>query len=428
MDVSLEKTSTLGRRLTVTLPNADIESEVSLRLKKVGRTAKLKGFRPGKIPPKVVRQQFGGQVRQEVLSDLINRSYSQAIEQEQLNPAAGPSIESGPERVDSFTYTASFEVFPEIKLQGLDQSKIAIPEVEITESDVEQMIQRLRDQRAEYEAVDRAAKDGDELLVDYRGLRDGEPFPGGEATDSTVVLGEGRYLPDFEKALKGAKPGSSKQAKVKFPKDYQEPTLSGAKVDFTIEVKEVRQPKLPELDDTFFAAFGVAEGGLDAFTAEVRSNMERELKQRLEADLKTQALEGLLAKNPIEVPQALVDQEAQVARQDAARRLGLNEPEQWPEVEQFKEAAQRRVALGLLVQELVRSESIKLDSDKVNARLEELAGAYENPAEVVKLYRENRNLLTQVESMVLESQVVDWLVEKASKEPKTIGFHDFMAQ
>lgn len=428
MDVSLEKTSTLGRRLTVTLPNADIESEVSLRLKKVGRTAKLKGFRPGKIPPKVVRQQFGGQVRQEVLSDLINQSYSRAIAQEKLTPAGGPSIESGPEKSDAFTYTASFEVLPEIELRGLDQATIAVPEVEITEADVEQMIQRLRDQRAEYEAVDRAAKDGDELLVDYRGLRDGEPFPGGEATDSTVVLGEGRYLPDFEKALQGTKAGASKQAKVKFPKDYQEPTLAGAKVVFDIEVKEVRQPKLPELDDTFFAAFGVTEGGLDAFRAEVRSNMERELKQRLADDLKAQALEGLLAGNPIEVPQALVSQEAQVARQDAARRLGLSEPEQWPDVEQFKEAAERRVALGLLVQELVRTESIKLDAARVDARLEELAGAYENPAEVVKLYRENRNLLTQVESMVLESQVVDWLVDKAKKEPKTIGFHEFMAQ
>ena len=414
--------------MTVSLPNAEIEQEISTRLVKVGRTAKLQGFRPGKVPAKVVRQRFGSQVRQEVLNDVINSSFSKAINQEALKPAGGPSIEpAGGEGQEDFSYVAVFEVYPEIQLKDLDKVQVEQPEVSIGDSDVDEMIERLRKQRADWSEVARKAAEGDRVVVDFLGTLAGEPFQGSEGKEVPVVIGEGRFLPDLEKALKGVVAGEQIKAKVKFPKDYPAEELKGKKALFEVTVHRVEEEVLPALDETFFEAFGVTEGGLPALKTDILSNMEKELSERIRANLKGQALDGLLQSNPVEVPQALVRQEAAGLQREAMQQAGVTDETQAPAVEVFLESAQRRVGLGLLIQEFIRSETIELDQSRVEARLDELAGSYEKPDEVKQMYRGHRDLMTQLESGVLEEQVVDRLLEQAKVKTKAKAFKEFMA-
>lgn len=414
--------------MTVSLPSAEIEQEISSRLVKVGRTAKLQGFRPGKVPAKVVRQRFGSQVRQEVITDVINTSFSKAINQEQLKPAGGPSIEpGGEEQAAAFTYVAVFEVYPDVELKDLDKIKVEEPQVSIGDSDVDDMIERLRKQRADWTEVARKAADGDQVVVDFLGTLSGEPFQGGEGKEVPVVIGEGRFLPDLENALKGVAAGEQIQAKVKFPKDYPAEELKGKKTLFDITVHRVEEQALPALDETFFEAFGVTEGGVEALKTEIRANMDKELSERIRANIKGQVLDGLLQSNPLDVPQALIQQEAAGLQQEAMRQAGVTDEAQAPSVDVFTENAQRRVGLGLLIQELIRSESIELDQSRIEARLDELAGSYEKPDEVKQMYRGHHDLMAQMESGVLEEQVVDKLLEKAKVKTKAKPFKEFMA-
>jgi trigger factor len=303
MLVTVESTGTLERRMRVELPAERIENEIESRLRSVGRTAKIKGFRPGKIPPNVVRQRYGGQIRQEVLSELMQKSYTDAVMQENLNPAGGPKIE--PEVADGdtgFAYVATFEVLPEITLKGLDKIEVTRPDVEIKDSDCDDMIQNLRKQKAVWSEVDRESKEGDRVVVDFTGTLKGEPVQGGEGKEVPVELGEGRMLPDFEKGLSGVKAGDEKSFKVKFPKNYHEESLASKKVDFAVKVHRVEEQELPPLDDTLAELYEVKEGGLAALRADVVSNMEREAEQRVATDIKEQALNGLVDANPIEIP------------------------------------------------------------------------------------------------------------------------------
>lgn len=413
--------------MTVRVPSADIEREVTSRLLKVSKTARLKGFRPGKIPQKVVRQRYGGQVRQEVISDLISSSFTQAIQQEKLNPAGGPRIEPvSAQDAEHFSYRAVFEVYPEIQLKALDSLSIDKPRVEITEADVEEMIDKLKDQRADWNTVERKAALGDRVVVDFVGAIDKKPFEGGEGTEVAIELGAGQVLEDFEKALKGATAGQSKNAKVKFPKDYPASELAGKKAVFDITVHRVEEKVLPEVDDEFLEALGVKEGGLQALRTEIRANMERELEERLSAETKRRALDALLEANGIDVPSALVEQEISNLQADAMRRLGVEDPEQAPARDNFRDAAERRVALGLLVQELIQRHGIELESKRVDARLEQLVAQFEKPQEAARVYRSSRELMAQVESGVLEDQVVDYLLEHANVKEKQMAFKEFM--
>lgn len=414
--------------MTVSLPNAEIEQEISTRLVKVGRTAKLQGFRPGKVPAKVVRQRFGSQVRQEVLTDVINSSFSKAINQEALKPAGSPSIEPvGDQGQEAFSYIAVFEVYPEIELKDLNKIQVEKPEVSIGDADADEMIERLRKQRADWSEVTRKSADGDRVVVDFLGTMGGEPFEGGEGKEVPVVIGEGRFLPDLEKALKGLAAGEQTQAKVKFPKDYPAEELKGKKALFEVTVHRIEEEVLPELDETFFEAFGVKEGGLATFKTDISSNMEKELSERIRANLKGQVLDGLLKTNPVEVPQALVQQEAAGLQREAMQQAGVTDESQAPAPEVFTENAKRRVSLGLLIQELIRSETIELDQTLVEARLDELAGSYEKPDEVKQMYRGHRDLMTQLESGIMEEQVVDRLLEQAKVKTKAKKFKEFMA-
>jgi len=413
--------------MRVELPAERIEKEIESRLKSVGRTAKIKGFRPGKIPPKVVRQHYGGQIRQEVLSELIQKSYSDAVIQENLNPAGSPKIE--PEVLDDdkgFAYVAIFEVIPEITLQNLDKIKVIKPEVEITDKNCEDMLHNLRKQKATWSTVDREGKERDRVVLDFDGTLNGVPVTGGKGKEVPIQLGEGQMLPDFEKALYGVKAGDEKSFKVKFPKNYHVEDLASKKVDFKINVHRIEEEKLPLLDDTLAELYNVKEGGLEVLRADVYANMEREVKQRVSVDIKEQVLNGLVDANPIEIPNELKQQEINSMQQEAMRRLGTENHDKAPPAENFTEAAERRVKLGLLVRQLIQDNDLTIDSDRVRVRVEEMCADYENADDMVASYMANEQILAQVEPMILQEQAVEWLTEIGIVTSKKIDFKEYM--
>jgi trigger factor len=411
LDVSFETAKGLERRLTVRVPTADIEREVDARVTRMGKTARIKGFRPGKVPARVVRQRFGGQIRQEVLADVIRSSFSKAVSEAKLNPAGGPAIEPLPgSDGEHFSYRATFEVYPQIELKGLESLTIERPQVEIVDVDVDNMIGRLRDQRATWQAVEREAKEGDRVIVDFVGKIDDQPFDGGAGKDVTLLIGGGQVIEDFDKALRGLTAGAEKSAKVKFPKEYGVKDLAGKKAIFDISAKRVEEKVLPELDAEFLAAFGVPDGGIE----------------RLRAETRTRALNALLDANRIDVPKALVLEEIRSLQADAMQRMGIEDPKKAPAAENFREGAMKRVRLGLLVQELISKHKVELDRGNVDRRIEELSMPYEKPSEAAQLYRSNRELMAQVESSVLEDQVVAFLLEHGKAKQKTLSFEDFM--
>lgn len=429
MQVSVESTSTLERRMRVEFPAARIDQEVNSRLKKVGKTAKVSGFRPGKVPPKVVKQRYGQQVREEVLSEIMQKSYSDAVQQENLNPAGGPNIEAQkPEDKDGFAYVATFEVMPEIELKNLDKIKVEKVEVSIGKKDMDEMIEKLRKQKASWEEVDRKSADGDRVIVDFDGSIKGEPIAGGKGTEVPVVLGEGQMLEDFEKALFGVTAGEEKTFKVKFPKDYQAEELQGKKVDFEAKIHRVEKQVLPEVDDAFAAMFEVSEGGIEKFLGDVKDNMNREAKTKVSADVREQVIKGLTESNNIEVPQTLIHQEMQALQRDAMQRMGIEDPEQAPAMDNFTELAENRVRLGLLIRQLIVDQSLTVDEAKVRARVEEMCAGYENAEDMINMYMSNPQIVQQVEPMVLEQQAIDWLVENGKVSDKKVTFSKFMEQ
>ncbi len=427
MMVTVESTGTLERRMRVELPAERIEKEIESRLKSVGRTAKIKGFRPGKIPAKVVRQRYGGQIRQEVLSELMQKSYTDAVAQENLTPAGGPRIEPvTTEKGKDFAYVATFEVFPEIELKGLDKIKVERPDVEIADADCDDMIDNLRQQKAGWKVVDRAAKDGDRVMVDFEGTLDGEPIAGGQGSGVPVVLGQGQMLPDFEKALVGLKSGEAKDTKVKFPKDYHAEELDGKKVDFTITAQQVEEQELPPLDDSLAELYGVTEGGLEQLRKDVIANMKREAADKVRSDVKEQVMEALLAANPIDVPQALVDQEAHAMQHEAMRRMGIEDHDQAPPRERFTEAAERRVRLGLLMRQYIDDQQLNVDPARVRERVEDICSTYENADDMVANYLANPQIMAQIEPLVLEEQAVERLIENGAEKTRKVKFREYM--
>jgi len=426
LQVSVESQDGLERKLRVQVPAARIDGEVSARLQKVGRTARIKGFRPGKVPPKIIRQHYGDQVRQEVLQDVLQSSYGEAISQQQLRPAGGPRIE--PEQLEEgkdLAYTAVFEVYPEVELAALDKLKVEQPEVTVADKDVDGMLENLRQQRGEWQAVDKKAADGLQVRVDFDGILNGEPLEGGKGEDVPIVLGEGQMLPDFEKNLQGLKAGDQKRFDLKFPKDYHAENLAGEKAGFTVTVREVAERQLPEVNEEFVRAFGIESGSTDDLRADIRRNMEREVAGRVRAEVKRQVMEGLLEANEIPVPGVLIDEEAQRLRDEAKQQLGeaAGEP---PPLEGFRETAERRVRLGLLVGAVITEHEVKADRDRVKAKVDEICAPYDQPEEIAKMYMQNPQLLSQVENVVLEEQVVDLLLEKAKVKAKKSSFDDLM--
>ncbi|MBT8066286.1 MAG: trigger factor [Gammaproteobacteria bacterium] len=426
MNVTVESTGALERRMRVELPIEPIEQQVDSRLKSVGRTAKIKGFRPGKVPPRVVKQRYGKQVREEVLGEIMQKSYSDAVTQQNLHPAGGPQIETEGEDGKTFTYVATFEIMPEVVLKDLDKIKIDKPDVQIGDSDVDDMLTNLRTQKADWQTVDRKSKDGDRVIVDFSGELNGEAFEGGQGTEIPVILGEGQMLPDFEKGLKGIKAGDEKTFKVKFPKDYHAEDLAGQKADFSIKTHRVEERVLPELNDEFAEMFNVTEGGMEQFMKDVRENMGREAEQKVKSDIREQVMEALLAANPLDIPQTLKQQEAHSLQHDAMRRLGIEDHDQAPAIENFFEAAEKRVRLGLLLRQVISDKGLSADEASLRAHVEEMCASYENSGEMVEMYLGNPQVMQQIEPMVVEQMAIDWLLENGKVKNKKISFKDYM--
>ena len=426
MNVTVESTGALERRMRVEVPIERIESEVDSRLKSVGRTAKIKGFRPGKVPARVVRQRYGKQVRQEVLGEIMQKSYSDAVMQENLRPAGGPQIQTEDEDGKTFAFVATFEVLPEVKLKDLDKIKVETPEVEIGESDIDDMLLSLRKQRATWEEAQRKSKKGDRVIVDFTGTIDGEEFQGGSGTEIPVVLGQGQMLPDFEKGLTGIKAGDEKTIKVKFPKDYHAEDLAGKTAEFAINTHRVETEILPELTDEFAEAFNVSEGGLEQLKIDVRENMEREAKQKIDGDIREQVMNGLIEKNPIDVPQALVHEEMHSMQHEAMQRLGIEDHDKAPPMENFKDAAGKRVRLGLLLRQVIADNNISADEAAIRARVEDMCAGYENADDMVNMYLANPQVMQQIEPMVVEQKAVEWLLENGKAKKKKVSFKDYM--
>jgi len=427
MMVTVESTGTLERRMRVELPAERIEKEVESRLKSVGKTAKIKGFRPGKVPAKVVRQRFGTQVRQEVLTELMGQSYRDAVVQENLSPVANPKIEPElSDKGDSFAFVATFEVLPEFTLKGLDKIEVTRPEIDISDEDCNDMLENLRKQKATWETVEREAVEGDRVVVDFDGTLKGEPIEGGTGKEVPVVLGEGQMLPDFEKGLTGVKADEEKSFKVKFPKDYHLEELAKKQVEFTVKVHRVEEQELPALDDSLAEMYGVAEGGLKKLRQDVAENMEREAEQKVRNDVRDQAMTGLLEANAIEVPKSLLQQEAHSMQHDAMRQFGIEDHDQAPPIDNFTENAQKRVQLSLLIKRLVEDNGIALDASRLRERVEQICAGYENAEEMVTAYLGNPQVMARIEPLVMEEQAVEWIIENGVEKLKKISFKDYM--
>ena len=431
MQVSVETIEGLGRKMTIELPQTDIDSKVAERLQSISKTARINGFRPGKVPMNVVKKRFEPQVKGEVLGALINESFYEAVQQESLRPAGQPEIKpvEGAEKNDEgFSYEATFEVYPEFDPKFDKSLKITRPVVEIQTTDVDEMVNKLLEQRKEFSAVDRASADGDQIVIDFTGRLDGEEFEGGKAEKAPLVLGSNQMIPGFEEQLVGLSGGAEKTIKVTFPEEYQAPNLAGKECEFDIVVHEVKEPSLPELNEELVKSFGIEDGQIDSLRADIQKNMERELKARLDNDVKTQVMDGLIELNPIDVPAALVKEEIGRQREQFMEKMqgqaemdGSTLPD-----ELFTEQAKRRVQLGLIVGEIVRRDSITADAGKVREQVEHMAGSYQDPQQVIDYYYSNPELLQNIEGLVLEDTVTQTVVEQSTVTDESRAFSDVM--
>ncbi|WP_213607695.1 trigger factor [Pseudoalteromonas sp.] len=428
MQVSVETTQGLERRLTITVPAENVETEVKKRLQQLSKTQRIDGFRAGKVPVSVINKRFGLAVRQEVAGEVMQRNYIEAIVAEKINPAGAPTF--APKALEAgkdLEFSATFEVYPEIEVQGLEKIAVEKPAVEVTDEDLANMLETLRKQHASWADVDAAAGEKDRVTIDFVGTIDGEEFEGGKAEDFPLELGQGRMIPGFEDNIVGKKAGEEVVADVNFPEDYHAENLKGKAAQFTITVKKVEAQELPELSEEFATKFGVTEGGVDALKEEVKKNMARELDQAVKANVKDQAIKGLLEQNDVEVPKALIDQEVNALREQAAQRFGGN-GQNMPELpaELFHEQAVTRVKTGLLLGEVIKANDIKVDDAKVEALIATVASAYEDPSEVVEYYKANDQLMQQMRNVAMEEQAVEAILAKATVTDVEKAFDDIM--
>ncbi len=427
MQVSVESISKLERRMQVQVPAERVSEEIAARLKKLSRTARLNGFRPGKAPLTVIRQQFGVQVHREVIGELLQSSFAEAVTERQLSPAGNPRIE--PQSIgegEDLKYVATFEVFPEVALQPMESLELERISAEVTDGDVDAMVARLRKQQLKYARVERAAAAGDKVTIDFLGKIDATEFAGGRGENVPIVIGEGRMLPELERGLVGAMSGDERDITVNFPADYRAAELAGKAAVFTTHVKTIEEPALPELDEEFCKSFGVTEGGIPKLREDVAANMRRELEQTLRARNKAAVMEKLYQSNPIDVPNALVEAQIQEMQIEAMRRAGTKDVSQAPPREPLMEPARRRVALGLIINDVIRSEKLVADPARTEQRLDEMVGAYGDPGALKRAYQQNADAMRQVESLALEDQVVDWILKRAKVRETVSSFKELM--
>jgi trigger factor len=428
MQVSVEATSGLERQMTITVPAERIDNDVATRVQDTARRVRIDGFRPGKVPVKIVQKRYGAGIRQEVLGEVVQQSFYEAAQQEKLMPAGGPNIEFKNDKAgEDFEFTATFEVYPEINLADFSVADIKKLNASVTDADLEKMIDTLRKQQVEWALVERAAEDGDRVKIDFEGFIDGEAFDGGKGEGMDLVLGSNTMIPGFEAGLVGAVAGDEKELNVTFPADYQAENLQGKEALFKVKVQSVSASSLPELNEEFFVKFGLEGKTLEEFRVEVRNNMERELKQALKMKLKEQLFGQLIKLNAIDVPSPLVDGEIDNLRKQAVQQFGGGnanlDPNMLPK-ELFEEQAKRRVAIGLLVQEVIKANELKVDEARVRAMVEEQAQTYQEPQQVIDWYYSNKDMLNQIQSLAMEDQVVDQLLASATVEEVEVSYED----
>jgi trigger factor len=431
MQVSVETTQGLERRLTTAVPADKIESEVKSRLKSMAPKVKMAGFRPGKVPMRMVAQQHGGRVRYEVINEMITNAFYDAVTEEKLRLAGQPQFDAGNvEDGADLEFTATFEVYPEIEVAGFDGLEIERPVAEVTDADVEGMITKLREQRKTWNEVKRKAANGDQVTINFKGLLDGEVFEGGEGEAFPLELGAGRMIEGFDDAIVGAKLGDTVEFDLTFPEKYQKAELAGQNVHFIVDVTKIEEPVLPEADDAFAEGFGVKEGGIEGLRTDVRANMTRELEQGLKSTVKNAVMDALLEKNTFDIPKVMATAEAQrVADQMAEQmnsRFGQVPAGMEFKAEQFMDQGERRVALGLLLSEIIQKNELTADAERVKKEVESIASAYEDPTEVIKWYATSRERMQEVESLVLEDQVVDFILDQAKVTDKAAAFDEIV--
>ena len=429
MQVTVETKEGLERVLTITVPAANIEDAVNAELRNIAKNRRFDGFRKGKVPMKMVAKMYGSAVRHDKMGEVMQRHFIEAIVKNKINPAGTPTF--APVEFaegQDLVFTATFEIYPEVTLQGLDKVVVEKPQVEVKDEDVAEMLETLRKQQATWSDADVAAEDGTRATINFVGSIDGELFEGGKADNFPLEIGQGRMIPGFEDGIKGKKAGDELTIDVNFPEDYHAENLKGKAAQFAITVVKVEARELPEMNDEFVTKFG-AEGGVEGLKAEVRKNMERELAQAVKNKIKEQAINGLVEQNNIDVPSALIDQEVEVLRQQAVQRFGGN-ADTAPELprELFEEQAKRRVVVGLLLGEVIKTEELKADDEKVKALINEMASAYEDPTEVVAYYEGNEQMMNNMRNVALEEQAVEAILAKAQVSEKAVGFNELMNQ
>jgi len=427
MQVSIESSTGLERQLKIGVPAEKIDQEVTNRLQKATKTVSIKGFRKGKVPLKVVKQHYGKGVRQEVVGEIVNSSFYEAIQQEDLKPVGQPQINDLSDKEgQDLEFMAIFEVFPEVTLKPLTKVKLDRPVSEVTDADVEKMIEQLRNQQSSFKVGKKKAKDGHQVNIDYVGTRGGEEFDGGKAEGQDLVLGSNSMIPGFEKGLEGLSAGDETLLKLSFPDDYQAEELKGAAVEFAVKVNSVASKALAKMDDEFFKLFGVESGGEAKFREDVLDNMERELRNAIRTKVKNRVMNQLFELNSVELPSALVANEINQLKQQMVQQFGGGQQidlSMLPD-EMFKEKAERRAALGLIVSEIVKVEELSPDEVQVRARVDEIASTYEQPKEVVDYYYSKPELLSSVEGVVLEDQVTELVLAKAKIKEQTLAYED----
>ena len=421
-----ETTNDLEKSVVIEIPRNTLDEMIEKKIISIGKKAKIKGFRPGKIPKSVLKKYHGSEAYQDSISDLIQTGYAEAIKESNHNPISPPNIKPIEKKGDNLRFEASFEILPVIELKDLDKISISRPDVQITTKDTDNMLEKLRKQKRTWKKINKKSTEGNQINIDFAGKLNGEIFEGGEGKAVNVILGEKQMIPDFEKALYGLKIGDNKSFKVKFPRDYHSKDLSGKRVDFDVTVNNLEEEMLPDLDEAFVKEFGIDDGSIEKLREDVTLNMKRELKHKINQDIKNQVMEGLLEKNNFPIPSSMKENEIKNMQKESMRQMGMKDEKDIPPAKNFTDMAEKRVKLGLLISKFIEDRDLKVNKAKVQKHIEDMFAGYQEPEKLIEQYMGNQQIMSQIQSMVLEEQAFDLIAKEGKKKSSKISFSEYM--